>query len=704
MERLMISQLSLVRGENEIPGNFTAVRGEYYINSIEKTGFFKLNGCMLDAQNDEDLRELLASKIMEQIQFPHADIIPAIDDNGENGCLSVNILNENEEFIDLSKTGQYRPINSIEDFINNDLDQISSIPGITSEDLRLRREYLLKYILVSALISNTDIKSDNMFIIQDASTGKYRNAEYYDMGLSFIECNNRKFFGKFSSKQIIEQLYELYPNQIAQFGKMIQEKLNEKYIESLLNEDFLNEFSIEDRELIMQQLKDRINFIKELNFREQNELAQQDKITDTEEEENDKKFKNSIPNINDLSKQIYDEITKKGIERIRCLFSSGTSLKEKIQFDAKEEYIKRMILVQMDIGKMLLTHKYSDLGWDSIPEFNRKSKEIRRKLLTNENLKFDEETLNLLFRNSLGITSQDQYEEWKEFIDNNGHNGKTFDSIYFEEEFKVKYENERNPIRKFFKSFKYRHMNKNRVLEDSYVKNVREMLKNEILKNPNNTFEAYRIVHSNLERGVIEYENIEEIEDITRMVLISLSTKQYMPISIEKTCKMIREEIKSGLGLSGNGMEYRQRQVTLGSKSGISNKPVIQTIPFEEIPDVMKGFQEEYQEAYNKEQSKEDYIRQITKIYADFIYVQPYEDGNKRTATCLFNSMLCSKGIIPPPISLSNDEQLIEAIYIAKDKDYTMLQDMIIDRYRELNDSNGNTDKKEKNIDKEFQK
>ena len=703
MKRLNISQLKLVREEYEIPGNFTSIRGEYYISSIGKTGFLKFNGCMVDAQNDEDIRELLAAKIMEQIGFPHADIILTIDKEGENGCLSVNILNENEKFIDISKIEQYRPINNIEDFISNDLDQISLIPGITSEDLRLRKEYLIKYMLVSALISNTDIKMDNMFIIQDTSTGKYRNAEYYDMGVSFIECNDRKFFGKFSSTQIIEQLYNLYPNQIAPFGKNIQEKLNEKYIESLSNEDFLNEFSIENRELIIQQLKDRINYISKLNSREQNKFIQQDEVTDNKEEDNDNISKNSTSKINDLSIQIYDKIKNSGIEKIKSLFSSGTTLQEQIKFDANEEYIKRMILAQMDIGKMLLTHKFSDLGWDSIPEFNKKSEEIRRKLLTNENLKFDEETLNLLFGNRLDITLQDEYEEWKEFIDN-GHKEKNFDTIYFEEEFKVKYENETNPIKKFFHFFKYRNMNKNTTLEDPYVKKVREMLKNEILKNSDNTFEAHRIVHSNLERGVIEYENIKEIEDITRMVLISLSTKQDKPISIEETCRMIREEMKSELGLTRNNAEYRQRQVTLGSESGISNKPVIQTIPFEEIPDVMQDFQREYQEAYNKEQSKEGYIRQITKIYADFIYVQPYEDGNKRTATCLFNSMLFSKGITPPPISLSNDEQIVEAIYNAKDKDYTMLQDVIIDRYRALNDFNGNSDKKEQNIDKGFQK
>ena len=43
--------------------------------------------------------------------------------------------------------------------------------------------------------------------------------------------------------------------------------------------------------------------------------------------------------------------------------------------------------------------------------------------------------------------------------------------------------------------------------------------------------------------------------------------------------------------------------------------------------------------------------------------------------------MLLSKGIIPPPISLVNDEQMVEAFYKAENKDYTMMQDIIFERY-----------------------
>ena len=271
MERLKLSQMQLVRDEDEIPGYFTSVEGEYYIPDIGKTGFYKLNGCMVGAINDEDLRELLASRIMDQIGFGHSDILLATDENGENGCLSVNILDGNEEFVEPDiEAIQFRTINDIDDFIDLDLEQISLIPGITSEDLRMRKEYLLKYLLMSAFISNTDIKMDNMMIIKNNSTGAFRNPEYYDMGIAFSENDQRRFFLKYSSNQIIEQLYEKYPSQIVPFGRIIEEKSNKDFIESLLNEEVFDGFLPEIKELIRNQLVSKINLIKELNAKEQN--------------------------------------------------------------------------------------------------------------------------------------------------------------------------------------------------------------------------------------------------------------------------------------------------------------------------------------------------------------------------------------------------------------------------------------------------
>lgn len=42
-KRLNLSELTQVREEKDIPGNFTSVRGEYFIPEINKTAFYKKN-------------------------------------------------------------------------------------------------------------------------------------------------------------------------------------------------------------------------------------------------------------------------------------------------------------------------------------------------------------------------------------------------------------------------------------------------------------------------------------------------------------------------------------------------------------------------------------------------------------------------------------------------------------------------------------
>lgn len=64
--------------------------------------------------------------------------------------------------------------------------------------------------------------------------------------------------------------------------------------------------------------------------------------------------------------------------------------------------------------------------------------------------------------------------------------------------------------------------------------------------------------------------------------------------------------------------------------------------------------------------------------------------------------MLLSKGITPPPISLINDEQMVEAFYKAQDKDYTMLQDIVVERYKEMESTSRNNEGQENNINKEI--
>lgn len=412
--------------------------------------------------------------------------------------------------------------------------------------------------------------------------------------------------------------------------------------------------------------------------------------------------------VSKLARKLYIEIEEKGIDRVKGLFSKGETLSQELKFDANEEYLKKMIISQLNIGRMLMSHKYRNSGFDERAAFNSEADKIRGQIDSQEVLKFDNPTLEALFGNSLNISTEQEYEEWREFIDSDRHKEKKFDTIYLEEEARFNYENETNPLKKFIKSFRYRKILKEETLEDSYVKKVREMIKEKIAENPEDHFIAYRDTHSALGKGVEEYESIKDIEDIARMTLASLLVEDDKPINIEEVCNRVRSEMKSTIGSTKNGTEYRKKQVTLGSESGISNRPVIHTIQFEEVPEAIKNLQIEYEKAYNSSQSEEEYIKQIAKIYADFIFIQPYEDGNKRTAMCVFNSMLMSKGIVPPPISLINDDQMVKAYYNAHEKDYEMLQSAVTEKYREtknIPDNNNNKQEEmESNYKKEFEK
>lgn len=413
-----------------------------------------------------------------------------------------------------------------------------------------------------------------------------------------------------------------------------------------------------------------------------------------------------IKNIKIIAEKLYKDIELNGIKVIREMFSNGTDLSQELRFDPLQEYIKKILISQMDIDKMLLLHKYMNTNLDSIQDYRKESEKIHRQIDFDSDLKFDENTINALFGNSLNITSNDDYEEWKEFTYSSMHNGIRYDTIYLEEEFKNDYENEKNIVKKLIKSFHYKKIMKSNVLEDIYVKRVREMLRKEISKNPENTFIAHNNVHRLLEKGVAEYQSIKEIEDISKMTLIPfISQKPQEPIDIEETCKLIRSEMKNQIGTTKIGEEYRQKAVTLGSETGISKRPVIQTIPFEEIPRAMEKLQKEYENIYNNEQSTEEYIKGVTKIYADFMFMQPYEDGNKRTALCLLNSMLISKNIIPPVLSLVNDEEMIKAFYKVQEKDYLMLQKLVFEKCTEMKKtSTDDTDKINKHNDKVFER
>lgn len=406
-------------------------------------------------------------------------------------------------------------------------------------------------------------------------------------------------------------------------------------------------------------------------------------------------------NINQISQERYNALSQKGIDAIKEMFSTGKTMQERLKVNSENEYIKRMLIAQMDLDGMLLVHKYFNKGFDGISEFREESDKIRAKAQTDSILNFDEDTIESLFGNSLNITSEEECEKWKQLVYSGEYLGKDINTLYDEEKFKSQYEKEKNIIKKIIQSFKYKKLFKQDTLEDSHIKKVRGLLREQIIANPEENA-GYIITESRskFEQGIVEYNSLRELESISKVTLSSLQQSDSELVSIEEECAKTRNMLNED-NPSKFDTNYRKRQVTLGTDRGISTGPVIETIPFEEIPKAMQELQERYENAYNTSENEEEYIKEVIKIYADFVYIQPYEDGNKRTATCLLNKMLLSRGIIPPPISLANgDEQLGEAFSKAHDKDYTMLQDLIFSKYENIKstmDENSRLEKHENN-------
>lgn len=94
---------------------------------------------MRDAYNDEDLRKLFASQLLDEINFLHADIV-LVQDGDQHGCLSINILRENETFVE--QTNYCKPIYYVKDYIENDIAEISALSNMTPEVIEARMIFL----------------------------------------------------------------------------------------------------------------------------------------------------------------------------------------------------------------------------------------------------------------------------------------------------------------------------------------------------------------------------------------------------------------------------------------------------------------------------------------------------------------------------------------------------------------------------------
>lgn len=87
-----------------------------------------------------------------------------------------------------------------------------------------------------------------------------------------------------------------------------------------------------------------------------------------------------IKDIKTISEKLYKDIEANGIDAIKKLFFKGKDLSQELRVNPLEEYIKKILISQMDIDRMLLSHKYMDTNFDSIPKYRKESEKLHRQI------------------------------------------------------------------------------------------------------------------------------------------------------------------------------------------------------------------------------------------------------------------------------------------------------------------------------------
>ena len=87
----------------------------------------------------------------------------------------------------------------------------------------------------------------------------------------------------------------------------------------------------------------------------------------------------------------------------------------------------------------------------------------------------------------------------------------------------------------------------------------------------------------------------------------------------------------------------------------LPNGEKIFSTPYEDIKKQYNAFQKKYKYLYENATDLE-YVEGCAEILGSVLMSQIFREGNKRTARCLFNQMLISRGILPPVLDLNENE------------------------------------------------
>ena len=294
-QRIHLKNCKIIKTKEQIQSKTNAVIGEYYVQEKGKKGFYKKNGCTEASNKDEDLRELLASEILDEIDIPHAEInLIYDDDKNDKGCISYSVLKKGEKI--LKEEFRAKSSRSVEEFINNNLNGLKFNSEMTNEFIEKRKKYLACNIFANALINNIDIKIDNMPIIFNMKNDTYRNAPCFGFSKAFTDSDEETKFGM-TTKEIIRELFEKYYYLIKDIVRDTIQNLNNEKIDLIMNKLTYKQGFKLNYNKINEQLKSNLYLI--------NELEKEQKINEVK-----KNYADSIRNkgisLNDIRLRIKD--------------------------------------------------------------------------------------------------------------------------------------------------------------------------------------------------------------------------------------------------------------------------------------------------------------------------------------------------------------------------------------------------------------
>lgn len=154
--------------------------------------------------------------------------------------------------------------------------------------------------------------------------------------------------------------------------------------------------------------------------------------------------------------------------------------------------------------------------------------------------------------------------------------------------------------------------------------------------------------------------NTTEIENLAYGVLLSL-LKEPIKLDLKKECLRIQSELSCAEGMID---AFNKNEITLPNGDTIESKN------YKEIDSIFKDYQGNYEYLYDNANDLE-FVEGCINIFSSLIVDQFFIKGNKRTAKCLLNKMLLSRGIIPPIADLNENEfELFDDIAISRESEY----------------------------------